>query len=897
MKRAIKLLGRGALAILVLLAILVGWAYTFEDEIKGRVLAELQSGLTSDMTVGSIEYRVLRSFPYASLECRQIVLMGSLADNDTLVRAEALSFDIGLIALIQGDITFRSITLSNGQLNLRRDAKGAGNHQIWKSDTAAVERDSAFDIERLILDDVSVSYDDRMSDVRVTTRSTKARIAGSLDNDVFEFEGELNTSSLYVEAGSTVWVDGASVSGSLSALLDMENQQYSFTGVEMDVSGIGIGGELRVTSAQKTQITANIEIRSTDLNAARNLIPKPYRSVLDGYALDGSATGRLELAGFSDALLWGLSCELQGCALEHLDSGAQLDKVKGRIAVLGGGERTGQLRIESAEARLGSGRIVVEGSVNDFHEPTMQLSMEGELRLEELLRLAGASETMRAEGRVAVELGFAGRWPVVQSDSTSTIDPTLLRQSRYNGVAELSGVSFATQEMPRAVEELYGRVNFEGDYATVNELRLRLGESDLRVSGTLKNVLPWVLTQNEVLVVEARSQSRRIDLNGLLAAEDQPSTEEAYAFVLPNDLDLHLDASVDELTFRNFTATAISGSVSLNRSGLRINPVRFNTCDGQAALELAVTPSGRGFRVTSAGLLSSINIRKLFFAFEEFGQEFITSTNLRGTCKVDAVFSASMSETLQLDPRSIVSSIDLTVENGELIGLQSLADISAYMRANKLISPFIEVDRLEDSMRHIRFETLENRIEIKDERIYFPMMDIKSSALDIKASGSHWFDNRIDYSVGLYLRDILVRKERREFGEVEDDGLGSRFFLSMKGSVDDPEFGYDRDAKKELRKEERRQERETLKQILKEELNPFRKRDDGEKDEGGSGGSSTTITIDWGDGKTTGKPKEGTSTSTTEKNPQDSTKRRWRIGGSDKDEKVAPPPDDDDDDF
>lgn len=895
MRRIFKIVGRCALVFLVLLALLLGWAYTFEDEIKARALAELQAGLTTDMNVGSFEYSVLRNFPYASLECRQIVLMGGFGQNDTLIRAEVLSFDIGLMALIKGDITFRSITLSEGDLNLRRDAKGMGNYLIWKTDTTASTTESAFDVDRLVLDRVSVRYDDRMSDVLVVVRRVEATFGGALKGDVISFAGEIATPSLFVESSGTIWVDKAPIAGKVESSIDTESGKYTFENVDFDLAGLRVGGELVVTSAQKTHISASLTARSTDLNAARVLIPAPYRTVLDGYELNGSATGRLALAGFSDALLWDLQATLDDASLEHLETGANLDRIKGVYVVSGGGERQGSLSIESTEARLGSGRIALKGSINTFSNPTMQITLEGELRLNDLMELAGVTDRVQADGRLAVEIGFAGRWPVVKNDSTSTIDPNLLRQSRYNGVAELTGVSFITPDMPRAVEQLNGRLNFEGDYASVKELSLRIGESDLQVSGTLSNLLPWVLTNDQVLVVNARSQSKRIDLNGLLAA-DNNSSDDSYAFVLPNDLDLRLETKVDELVFRNFTATGISGSLELNKSGLRVKPMRFKSCDGNANIELAVTPAKGGFRVVAAGVMAAIDIRKLFFAFEEFGQEVVTSANLRGTCAVDAVFTASMSETLQLDPKTIVSSIDLTIENGELIALQTLADISAYMRENKLISPFIDVDRLEERMRHIRFATLENRIEIKDERIYLPMMDVKSSAIDIKASGSHWFDDRIDYSVGLYLRDILVRKERTEFGAVEDDGLGSRFFLSMKGTVDNPQFGYDRDAKKEIRKEERRAERETLKQILKEDLNPFKKREASNSDNSKIGGSPSTITIDWGDGSSPAQHPPS-SIQNKEKEATESTKRRSRSGSSNTDEKVAPPTDDDDDDF
>ncbi len=893
MKRIFKFVGRTALVILVLLALLVGWAYTFEDEIKARALAELQAGLTTDMQVGNIEYSVLRSFPYASLECRNVLLMGSFGERDTLVNAAVLSFDIGLLALIQGDITFRSITLEDGDLKLRRDVRGNGNYLVWKTDTTAATGESAFDVERLALNRVSVSYDDRLSDVHVAVRRTDALLRGALDGEVLVFDGELSTPSLFVEAGGTVWVDRAPISGTVASTLDLDKSTYAFSNVDFDVSGLRVSGELEVASTQKTQITAGINIRSNDLNAARALIPAPYRSVLDGYELDGSASGRLELAGFSDALLWDLRANLDHAAVAHQETGAELDEITGSYALSGGADRAGRLVIESTTAELGGGRIALNGSINDFGDPTMQLSLEGDLRLEDLIELAGAGDQIQASGRLAIEIGFAGRWPMVRNDSTSAIDPNLLRQSRYNGTAELTGVSFNTADMPRGVEQLNGRLNFEGDYATVRELSLRIGDSDLEMSGTLSNVLPWVLSPGEVLVVNARSTSKRIDLNSLLTAEDS-SGDEAYAFVLPGDLDLRLETTVDELVFRSFAATGISGSVELNKSGLRVKPVRLKSCEGTASAEFAVTPVGSGFRVSAAGLLTGIDIRKLFFSFEEFGQEFVTSANLRGRCTVDAVFSATMSETLQLDAKSIVSSIDLTIENGELIGLQSLADIAAYMRENKLISPFIDVDRLEEKMRHIRFATLENRIEIKDERIYFPMMDVNSSAIDIKASGSHWFDNRIDYSVGLYLRDLLVRKDRTDFGAVEDDGLGSRFFLSMEGTVDNPQFGYDRDAKKEVRKEERRQERETLKQIIKDDLNPFKKRESSDEETNPSGGGGSTITIDWGDGSTSSQP-TSTSTQKPKNEPADTSKRRWRISGNDKEEKVAPPADDDDD--
>ena len=75
-------------------------------------------------------------------------------------------------------------------------------------------------------------------------------------------------------------------------------------------------------------------------------------------------------------------------------------------------------------------------------------------------------------------------------------------------------------------------------------------------------------------------------------------------------------------------------------------------------------------------------------------------------------------------------------------------------------------------------------------------MDIKSTALNMQVSGVHTFDNLVDYTIQMKLRDLLgkkVKQQNTEFGIVEDDGSGGlNLFLTMKGPLDNPKFAYDR---------------------------------------------------------------------------------------------------------
>src|SRR5690606_2676231 len=100
------------------------------------------------------------------------------------------------------------------------------------------------------------------------------------------------------------------------------------------------------------------------------------------------------------------------------------------------------------------------------------------------------------------------------------------------------------------------------------------------------------------------------------------------------------------------------------------------------------------------------------------------------------------------------------------------------------------------------------------------------------------------YTIGFSLRDILVKKQRDY--EVEDDGLGKRLFVFMKGSTDSPECGIDKEVAKEVRQQERQAEKDNMKALLKEEFGLFKKNKDlGTYKQEPAPQPSTTTRIEW----------------------------------------------------
>ena len=153
---------------------------------------------------------------------------------------------------------------------------------------------------------------------------------------------------------------------------------------------------------------------------------------------------------------------------------------------------------------------------------------------------------------------------------------------------------------------------------------------------------------------------------------------------------------------------------------------------------------------------------------------------------------------------------DVTVDKGELNNFEPM----------KALSAFVKISELEN----IRFTQLKNQIEIRNSTIIIPSMIINSNSLTLEVSGSHTFENIIDYRIKLNLLQLLSNKfkTKKDFDAdaVEQNADGLLFlYITMKGPASDPVIKYDKKSVKEKIKTDVQSEKQNLKTILQQEFN------------------------------------------------------------------------------
>jgi hypothetical protein len=149
-------------------------------------------------------------------------------------------------------------------------------------------------------------------------------------------------------------------------------------------------------------------------------------------------------------------------------------------------------------------------------------------------------------------------------------------------------------------------------------------------------------------------------------------------------------------------------------------------------------------------VMNNVDLDKLLFKFENFGQDHLISENLQGklTSRIKGKVRVYPDMVPDLDQSTL--EMDVKVLNGRLKNYDPMLALSDYVK-NK-------------NLRNIRFDTLQNNLNIEKGTIHIPKMTIESTLGHMELSGSHDSDQNINYYLRIPLKTAAKAAWRKLFG-------------------------------------------------------------------------------------------------------------------------------------
>jgi len=357
---------------------------------------------------------------------------------------------------------------------------------------------------------------------------------------------------------------------------------------------------------------------------------------------------------------------------------------------------------------------IVKGTVkmDGFDDPYLDLFVFGEFNLDNVKRIADLGDYNESSGKVTVDVSLKAKVSELQ-------DPKKYRSLYLDGKIKGEHLKIGSDSIENKLTDVNTFLQLKSSECSIHRLEATWNNQRVQIRGEAKNYLAYLFNEEELKIL-GRLKADKLLFNNPRESSttSKPSPSDTSSFQLPPRIRMEAEVEVGELSLEKFTAKNITGRVSLNNNRLDIKKLKFETCSGQVELKGNWSKRASGDKpVVVNASLEKVNIQELFRAFNSFGQAEITDKNIKGLLsgKIDAGFL--LDRGFNFLPKSLYSFLDIRIDGGELNNYEPLKALSKYVRV--------------EDLENVRFKTLENQIEIRDEMIFIPYMEIRNNAMNL----------------------------------------------------------------------------------------------------------------------------------------------------------------------
>ncbi len=795
----------------------VSFGLIYGDEIKGYVVENINKNIRTEVEVSNVDFSVWESFPFASVVFTDVVIHSVDAKNDTLLAAKKVAVQLNLSDLLQKRYKLTGLEISDGKCNMLIDNSGRANYIFWNQNDSAKGNGFKTQLEKVSVNDMDFTYADYSKNVQVSFSIDEAELSGSFYESIFDLKVKSTLKETILRIGDLSLFENRTLFIYADGKVDQNKQEISFTNSNLGIDEMNLTVDGNYLFGKKTsQINATLKSKNADLAKAIALLPQSIRNNLSRYKIKGLASFSGSISGDISALSTP-SYDFNFSITDGLFADTKSDLkfsnsfLKGSIENgIGNKLETTKLSFTKFETTLNEGKIDGTLNIENFKNPNYEYHGSIKFSLKDLITLFDWDMVLNPTGSINANLDVNGNLSKV-----GTYELNDWKNSIIKGKLDLIDLGFQYKSKPQILSGLNGQLNFNNNTIEVTNLVGKVAENNFGFSGKLNNLIGFLLEKEEPLFIDATLSSPKVDLAQLLESNEKNENDSiGYELDISPLITVYLNTKIDSLVFNKFKLSNLEADFIVKNQQIDVRNARFNSQEGIVSGDLFIRElKNRRLQLNCKVDLEEVDVRKLFWSFNNFGQSSLKAENISGIAKASIRYSSNWSKTLEIDPKSIEAEIDLTIKNGVLENYEPLRALSKYIDLNEL--------------EKVKFKKLTNQILIKNETVIIPNFDLFSSALDVNISGTHTFNNEIDYHFVLLLSQVLNRKVRKpkesEFGYIEDDGLGkSKLFVKMTGTVDEPKFSYDGKQFKSNAKERFAKEKQSVKSILNKEFGVFK---------------------------------------------------------------------------
>lgn len=774
-----------------------------------------------------MDISVFSSFPQMSIVLKDVYIEDSHEGSYPLLTASEIRCQLSPLRVWKGDYTIKGLTIINSETNLKVNSQGENNYTILKprENKSADVSSMKFELRDVQLEKTRVRYIDVSAEEDLIFSSNELLASIQSANDVYDIEadGELTTEKISVNGNSFLAGKSFKVVSELSyddaqRSLTIKPSTLNIRNSAFNVSGTYVWKQKNIIDITTQGYETDIQTLLSLLNESVVKKFQKYRSKGDVYftaRLNGEISRKVSPSinidfGFKDATLFNPDSRSQitGASMEGSFVSPQILKTE-----------VARLNLKNIKAKLNDEPFTADFQLQNFRDPVVKCSFDGRLDAKSLLDFYPIKNLEDLSGSMLANVKFDGKVGLLKKRSTA-------QRVSTEGTIELENIGLTFGQDKVRLENLRGNMQFNNIDLALSNVSGKLGNSDFLLNGFFKNIITFILFENQPIGIETDLKSRFLDVDQLFAMGfGQPSQgtgdsgKNQYEFRISRNINLNFNCDVKGLRYKRFYATDLKGDLLVKNEMAVSRNIRFSSMGGDMSFTGIVdAKNNKAIDVVSSFRLNGINADSIFYVFHNFDQNFIVDKHLKGKAYADVSLEFTLNQNLRLYQETLISDISTSIKGGELNNFEPMKKLNKYLN--------------DEGLSKLRFSEIKNDIHIENKTVFIPQMEVRTNVTTIKISGTHTFDQRIDYRLIAPLRNDKNITSVEAKQALQEDGSGqSKLFLKIVGTADDYRVVYDSESVKKKIATDLKNEVQELKEAFKNKGTKEKKEVELEEDE------------------------------------------------------------------
>ncbi|HLV53753.1 MAG TPA: hypothetical protein VKY29_07025, partial [Cryomorphaceae bacterium] len=598
MKKLLKIL---VITLVVMFLILLILPFAFKGKIIEIIKTEANKSIRAKVEFEDVNLSLIRNFPNLAVGIEHLSIAGvEEFEGDTLASMDKLSLVVDIMTVIKGDnIRVKKIDLNRPRVLIKVLEDGAANYDITIDDgeaepaEASEESSMALDIEQYSIHEGHFVYDDATLPMTLILEKLDHKGVGDFSKNVFTLVTESKIEAVTAVYDGIHYLAGRPADLDAEIAINLDSMKFTFKENRLDLAQLSLkfDGWLAMPE-DDIDMDITYALLESDLRAIMSLVPAVFTEDLD----DVTASGDVAFEGFvrgtyNDESMpgFGIDLRIADGRIQYPDLPKNIENIHVQAAVATqGGRDMNDLTVDVPRFHLeigGSdgGANSVDASLslrNAMVDPHIDTKVKANIRFADFKDVIPMEEQFSLEGNLTADFFLNG--------ALSAIENQRFNEFQAGGSAAMTSFAYADGEMDVKIPE--ARVAFSPEKLDVETVKLNYGGSNMELDGFLSNYVAYALSDT-TLQGEFNFYADRIDAGEFMGDSTEDETEEAPAdtaamevITVPDNLDLTLNARVDEILYDDLVIHALTGKVEIKNAAARLDKLNFNTLGGNVNL-------------------------------------------------------------------------------------------------------------------------------------------------------------------------------------------------------------------------------------------------------------------------------------------------------------------------